>query len=339
MLRLENVRILHVRKAANREATANLSAGTHTVDVKKADGRIARISSPINRDDDPPHPHGGQVERIDCAGRVLMPGLIDSHVHVTASSANLRMPASMPASLVYCRAVPILEGMLSRGFTTVRDCGGADHGLAAAVAEGTLKGPNVIFCGKALSQTGGHGDFRAAGENALASGPCRCCNYTIGRVCDGVTACREAVRDEVRKGARHIKIMASGGVASPTDRLENLQFSEDELRAIVEEADNAGVYCAAHAYTDVAVREGGRAEGVICLPIPELGNIFLSVDDSRVVRVKIHRLPTRLPLFSSTVYRRCRRQSVPPKRSHEILFTWREEHEGAEANDPETTLK
>ena len=94
------------------------------------------------------------------------------------------------------------------------------------LAKGTVRGPTVVFCGKALSQTGGHGDFRAAGENALASGRCVCCNNTIGRVCDGVTACREAVRDEVRKGASHIKIMASGGVASPTDRLENLQFSE-----------------------------------------------------------------------------------------------------------------
>ena len=135
-----------------------------------------------------------------------------------------------------------------RGFTTVRDCGGADHGLAAATEEGTLTGPRIIYCGKALSQTGGHGDFRAAAENQLPFGSCRCCNFTIGRVCDGVIACREAVRDEVRKGCSHIKIMASGGVASPTDRLQNLQFSEEELRAIVEEANNAKIYCAAHAY-------------------------------------------------------------------------------------------
>jgi imidazolonepropionase-like amidohydrolase len=91
---------------------------------------------PPNRDDDD---EADVDTSIDCGGRVLMPGMIDSHVHVTASSANLRMPASMPPSLVFARSVPILEGMLSRGFTTVRDCGGADHGLAAAVAEGTLK--------------------------------------------------------------------------------------------------------------------------------------------------------------------------------------------------------
>ena len=195
---------------------------------------------------------------IDCDGMTVMPGMIDSHVHVTASSADLRKPAFMTPSLLYARSVPILEGMLMRGFTTVRDCGGADHGLAEAVEEGTLKGPRIIHCGKALSQTGGHGDFRAAAENQLPFGSCRCCNFTIGRVCDGITACREAVRDEVRKGASHIKIMASGGVASPTDRLENLQFSEEDLKAIVEEAKNAKIYCCAHAYTDEAIERAVR---------------------------------------------------------------------------------
>ena len=200
----------------------------------------------------------GPLDVIDCEGMSVMPGMIDSHVHVTASSADLRKPAFMTPSLLYARSVPILEGMLMRGFTTVRDCGGADHGLAAATEEGTLGGPRIIYCGKALSQTGGHGDFRAAAENQLPFGSCRCCNFTIGRVCDGVAACREAVRDEVRKGCSHIKVMASGGVASPTDRLENLQFSEEELRAIIEEANNAKIYCAAHAYTDEAIERAVR---------------------------------------------------------------------------------
>jgi len=203
-------------------------------------------------------------ERVDCRGMTLMPGLIDSHVHVTASSANLRMPSTMPPSLLYARSVPILSGMLDRGFTTVRDCGGADHGLATAVEEGSIRGPRIVHCGKALSQTGGHGDFRGAGDVALASGACSCCNFTIGRVCDGADACRAAVRDEVRKGAKHIKIMASGGVSSPTDRLENLQFSEEELKCIVEEARNAGIYACAHAYTDEAIRRAIRC-GVACI--------------------------------------------------------------------------
>ena len=100
-----------------------------------------------------------------------------------------------------------------RGFTTVRDAGGAEFGLARAVEEGFLTGPRILFCGKALSQTGGHGDMREPGENFES---CLCC-AGLGRVCDGVSAVRNACRDEIRKGANQIKIMASGGVASPTD--------------------------------------------------------------------------------------------------------------------------
>ncbi|GAQ90238.1 hypothetical protein KFL_006170060 [Klebsormidium nitens] len=145
--------------------------------------------------------------------------------------------------------------MLFRGFTTVRDAGGCDWGLAKAVDEGTLIGPRILFSGHALSQTGGHGDMRERGDEALVS--CGCChgtNVTLGRVCDGVPEVRKAARDELRKGASQIKIMASGGVASPTDRLSNLQFSIEETKALVEEASNAGTYVCAHAYTAQAIR-------------------------------------------------------------------------------------
>ncbi len=105
--------------------------------------------------------------------------------------------------------------MLLRGFTTVRDAGGADWGLARAVEEGAIVGPRVLFTGHALSQTGGHGDFRGAGEDVCA---CGAALRGIGRVCDGDAEVRRAARDELRKGAHCIKVMASGGVASPTDR-------------------------------------------------------------------------------------------------------------------------
>lgn len=187
---------------------------------------------------------------LDCGGRVCMPGLCDAHVHVTACTADLSALYGLPESLVSARAADVLEGMLARGFTTVRDCGGADWGLAHALDEGSLLGPRLLFTGHALSQTGGHGDFRARGEEVCACGPAL---RGIGRVCDGVDACRTAARDELRKGAHCIKIMASGGVASPTDRLTNTQFSMDELRAIVEEAAAAGTYVAAHAYTPAAI--------------------------------------------------------------------------------------
>ena len=187
---------------------------------------------------------------FDLKGKVLMPGLCDAHVHVTAVTPDFAALRHMSPAYVTARAGKILHGMLMRGFTTVRDAGGADHGLARAVDDGYLSGPRILFCGKALSQTGGHGDMRGPGENSL--GECFCC-AGLGRICDGITEVRRAVRDEVRKGAAQIKIMASGGVSSPTDRISNTQFSRDEISAIVDEAAAAGLYVMAHAYTADAV--------------------------------------------------------------------------------------
>jgi imidazolonepropionase-like amidohydrolase len=159
--------------------------------------------------------------------------------------------------------------MLGRGFTTVRDVGGADYGLAAAVAEGLLAGPRIVYGGRALSQTGGHGDMRGPGEQSQPA--CGCSG--LSRVCDGVDAVRAAARDELRKGAHHLKLMLSGGVASPTDRIGSLQFSEDEIRATVDEAAAADRYVAAHAYTAAAVNRALRC-GVRSI---EHGNL---IDDS-----------------------------------------------------------
>ena len=157
----------------------------------------------------------------------------------------------------------------------MRDCGGADVGLATAIAEGAVEGPRLLYCGKAISPSGGHGDFRSAGEARL----CQCCDASIGRVADGVDAVREAVRDEVRKGASHIKVMASGGVASPTDRITNLQYSVAELEAIVDEAMMAGLGVAAHAYTADAIARAVRA-GVRSI---EHGNL---ADDATLALMK-----------------------------------------------------
>lgn len=190
------------------------------------------------------------LQTIDIHGAFVLPGLCDAHVHVTAVTANLHDLLVLPPSLVTARATAILEAMLMRGFTTVRDAGGCDWGLAAAVAEGTIRGPRVLFCGRALSQTGGHGDMRLRGEDREPS----CCPLGLGRVCDGVAEVRLAAREELRRGAHHVKIMASGGVSSPTDRLANLQFSDEEIAAIVEEARHAGTYVCAHAYTAPAIK-------------------------------------------------------------------------------------
>lgn len=190
---------------------------------------------------------------VDVHGRVLMPGLIDSHVHVIAASADLGQVADWSPMYVAAHAGAILKGMLARGFTTVRDVGGGDHGLAQALEEGLLEGPRLIFGGRALSQTGGHADSRARAVTRLEAG------YpysSLGRVVDGVDQIRSAVREEIKRGAHHIKLMLSGGVASPTDRVDSTQFSEEEIRAAVEEATAANIYACGHAYTARAVERG-----------------------------------------------------------------------------------
>ena len=191
------------------------------------------------------------AERIDLGGKVLMPGLIDAHVHVIAAMANLADNGLQPSSLAAFRTAEVMRGMLMRGFTTVRDLAGADWGLAEAQRLGLLEGPRLVICGKALSQTGGHCDSRqrwddrAPPEGRLGA---------MGRLVDGVDAVRRAAREELRAGADFIKLMANGGVASPTDPIHMLQFSRDEMCAAVEEATNNGTYASAHVYTDVAIR-------------------------------------------------------------------------------------
>ncbi|PPC76614.1 peptidase M38 [Pokkaliibacter plantistimulans] len=205
-------------------------------------GRIARVASTAEASE------GAEV--IDLKGRYLMPGLCDSHVHVTAITANFALLGTMSPFYVTAKTGPMLQNMLMRGFTTVRDAGGADYGLAQAVAEDSLLGPRILYCGKALSQTGGHADMRGPGQQTFEG--CFCC-AGLGRVCDGVAEVRRACRDEIRKGATQIKIMASGGVSSPTDRIDSTQFSLEEIDAIVEEATAANIHTMAHAYTARAI--------------------------------------------------------------------------------------
>ena len=166
-------------------------------------------------------PGGGDARVLDVRGRIVMPGLCDAHVHVTAVTPDFALLRRWSPTYVASRAGLVLRDMLMRGFTTVRDVGGADWGLARAVEEGHLIGPRLLFCGHAISQTGGHGDMRGPGEDADEP----TCLHGLGRVVDGVPAVRAACRDEIRKGATHLKLMCSGGVASPTDRISNTQFA------------------------------------------------------------------------------------------------------------------
>ena len=190
---------------------------------------------------------------VDLKGKTLMPGLIDAHVHVVAGVADLGRNAQLPDSLVTARSFVIMREMLMRGFTTVRDVGGADFGLKQAVEEDHFPTPRLVISGKALSQTGGHADFRGRYDDREAV-LTRHRLGALGRICDGIDQVRRAAREELKGGADFIKIMANGGCASPTDPIHFLGYSVSELEAIVEEARMAGTYVSAHVYTDAAIR-------------------------------------------------------------------------------------
>src|SRR5262249_42617711 len=161
----------------------------------------------------------------------LMPGLIDAHIHALITSVAPGA-ADRPVMLIAMEARALLERMLRRGFTTVRDVAGAVRGLSLAMEKGLFDGPRLFYSGRALSQTGGHTDFALVRDYPDVS-PARPRQSITSHVVDGVDAVRKAAREELRGGAHFIKVMAGGGVASPTDPLWSLQFSEDELRAAV----------------------------------------------------------------------------------------------------------
>lgn len=236
-------------------------------DVLVRDGRIAEIGEPGI---------AGSFDRtLELAGKILMPGLCDAHVHAIVPINSFAQLTKWSPFYTAIRAVPILEGMLQRGFTTVRDAGGADFGIARAVEEKLIHGPRILFSGKALSQTGGHGDMRGAGESEYDS------HYyvpSLGRIADGVDAVRRAARDEIRRGAHQVKLMVGGGIASYTDPVTFAQFSGEEIRAAVEEAENAERYVMAHAYTARCIRHA-VVNGVRSV---EHGN-FLDEDTARLM--------------------------------------------------------
>ena len=215
------------------------------VEVLVEGSRIAEVSDvPIR---------SATAEVVDLRGRTLMPGLIDAHFHAIAASPDLGAVEHMPPSLIAQHARANLEATLQRGFTTVRDAAGADYGLFRAIEAGLVAGPRLFYSGHALSQTGGHGDFRS-----YESGPAICsCGLGarhFSTVADGVPEVRRAAREELRRGATQIKIMGSGGVSSPSDPISNLQYSEEEIRAAVWEAHSWGTYVMAHVYTPEAIR-------------------------------------------------------------------------------------
>jgi imidazolonepropionase-like amidohydrolase len=223
------------------------------LDLKKSelqDGYHILIENEIIREVSDRPIKSFQGTSFDLKGKVLMPGLIDAHVHVSLVTIDIGKVDYLSRSYIAIKAAQILEDMLMRGFTTVRDAGGADYGLVDAISEGCVKGPRLFISGRAITQTTGHGDFRPR-----TVGGCYCRhreNFSV--IADGVPEVRKAVREELRQGAHQIKVMASGGVASPRDPIWTIQYSIEELRGIVEEAKAWNTYVMAHAYTPQAIQ-------------------------------------------------------------------------------------
>jgi len=234
---------------------ARIFDGTHAdcpdgMQVLVADGRIREVSA--RRID------AGGAHVIDVGGRTLMPGLIDAHMHAFASDVSVQKVDALGEAYRTAHAVRMLGHALECGFTTVRDVGGGNYSLYRALADGLIDGPRYFYAGKILSMTGGHGDLRQLHERPRYQSLCACAASPLANsfavLADGVDACIAAAREELRQGAHCIKIMGSGGVASPTDPIWMNQYREDEIRAIVNECVERRTYVAAHCHPAAAAR-------------------------------------------------------------------------------------
>lgn len=238
--------------------------------VRVLGDRIVEVALGRTLDADP------GATQVDAAGRTLMPGLVDAHVHAILTTLDLGALATRPATRLGIEAGQVLEGMLRRGFTTVRDAGGLDRGLQEALDAGLVLGPRVYRSGRVLSQTGGHGDIHpASNEPHLCAG--EIVSTAFAHVADGPDAVRRAVREELKGGAHQIKVMAGGGVATPSDPIDMVQYTAEEIRAAVTEAASRRTYAFAHAYVPDAIIQATEA-GVRSI---EHGNLL----DERAARM------------------------------------------------------
>jgi imidazolonepropionase-like amidohydrolase len=230
---------------------------TEGVSVAVENGMIREISAGRIGGDD--------AQRIDLAGKTLMPGLIDLHIHAYTSDVDVAKVDRAGEPFRTTHAVRMLGHALDCGFTSVRDIGGGDYSLASAIDAGMVRAPRFFYAGKILSMTGGHGDFRSRHESQHTHGYCGCGDFnSLAVIADGEVECIKAVREQLRRGAHCIKIMASGGVASPTDPMWMNQYREDEVRAIVNECAERRTYVSAHCHPASAVRRSVEF-GVRCV--------------------------------------------------------------------------
>jgi imidazolonepropionase-like amidohydrolase len=229
---------------------AKLSSAT---DVWIVGNKIEQISPTVARSAD------ANTEVIDGAGRVLMPGLIESHAHLTWAATPMADLQNTLAGYEQVVATAVARNMLMRGVTSVRDMGGPVFGLKRAIDEGIVPGPRIYPSGAFVSQTSGHGDFRQQNDLNAQFGGQRFAMERKGHthIVDGVPLVLAAVRENLRHGATQIKLMVGGGYASQTDPIESTQFSFDEIKAAVDAAEDYGTY--------VAVMAKFNRNGTLCI--------------------------------------------------------------------------
>jgi imidazolonepropionase-like amidohydrolase len=258
--------------AQDRPSTAVLIAGARIFD-----GTADHLSPPMNvlvvgntiaaiSAGDLAAPDGAALTRIDGGGRVLMPGLIDAHWHAMLVRPTPLAAITGDVGYLNLLAAHEAEATLMRGFTTIRDMGGPSFGLKRAIDEGFFPGPRIFPSGAVISITGGHGDFRSFSDLPRALGGPLTRMEQIGgaMIADSPDEVRVRAREQLMQGASQVKLTAGGGVASPHSPLDVSTFTEPELRAAVEAAENWGTYVCVHAYTPAAIQRS-IAAGVRCI--------------------------------------------------------------------------
>jgi imidazolonepropionase-like amidohydrolase len=330
--------------------------------VRIFDGKAASLSDPSNvlvrgnkiekiSTEPIPTDRRGDTKLIDCGGRTLMPGLIDAHWH--AMMAAVPFNVSMTADGGYLNLLASREAgnTLMRGFTTIRDMGGPTFGLKRAIDEGVIVGPRIYPSGAIITVTSGHGDFRQTYElPRVLGGPLTHIEETgAAMLADSPDEVRVRVREQLMLGATQIKLTAGGGVASPHSPLDVSTFTEPELRAAVEAAENWGTYVTVHAYTPRAISRAIEA-GVKCI---EHGHLmdeataklmaekgiwlstqpFLSHEDSSPFPPGSEQRAKQLQVVAGvdTVYTLAKKYKLKTAFGTDILFDARQaEHQGTE---------
>ncbi|MUK44642.1 amidohydrolase family protein [Aliivibrio fischeri] len=265
-------------------------------------------------------------EIIDAKGGTVMPGLMDAHVHITMSAPFHELD-KMTREEVAIRSAKVAEGMLMRGFTTVRDVAGNTLGLKNCIDNGYATGPRILPSQAAISQTCGHSDYRQnqAQERTGSHEDSPIMKTGAFKVADGRSEVLRAVREQLFMGASQIKMMAGGGASSTFDPLDTIQYTLDEMKAAVEAASDYGTYVAAHIHTADAMRRAAEA-GVMSFEHATImdDDIAKTIKDKGIFVIPSYFTSSliaerKIPLGSETLYQKTERVGKAMFKSAELI--------------------